>query len=778
MIITKSQLQKWVKIPENIYEITNEHITEVDSYIENYVKASGIVTGKVLTKEKHPNADTLSLTTVDVGDGEIKNIVCGASNVAAGQYVVVALVGAVLPGDFMIKDAVIRGVASHGMICSLSELHVKDIPEEYQNGIFFFPEPVELGINALDALNMNGFVMELDLTPNSGHLLSTLGYAYDIAAITNQKITLPTYQVEEIEKVNPLQVKIEDNGATRYYARMAEVKVKASPWWLQSELIKRGIDPINNVVDISNFIMFEYGTPLHMFDADLFGSENIVIRNAKPNEKVVTLSDHTFELSAQDLVITNGQNPTAVAGVVGLKNSMIVENTTKIIIEAAHFKSERIQATASKIGRTDSSIRFERGVDQSIVKLALETASYLLVKYADAKVYKGISQAETLVMKPHQIILDKKYVNKLLGTKLSLDMIVSLLTRFQFDVKVKNDLIEVVVPLRRPDLKIPADLVEEIGRLYGYNNIKNAPLIDSLSGGKTALDHKETTLRNNLAALGLNEVITYSLIDSKSVHKFNNLGTPYEVLMPLTEDRKVMRQSLLNGLFQTYQYNIARQNKIVNIFEIGSVYSQQEEKKYLSMLLNSKLNYNVWQKDAIGIDFYYVKGLIENLLAKLKISLDYQESHNESLHPYRQAYIINNEKTIGIIGEIHPSLSKDDRAYVIELDLDYILHDSFTNEYLPISKYPNVERDIAFIISKEVTSTSIEQLITQTARKYLVKLELFDVYEGESIPQNHRSLAYRLVFNSKEGTLESSDVEKIMKSVVNRLFHVYKAEIR
>jgi len=778
MIITKTQLEKWVKIPKNIFELTNEHITEVDSYIPNYVEAKGLVTGYVVSRDKHPNADTLSLTKVDVGDGVIRDIVCGASNVKAGQYVIVALVGAVLPGDFVIKDAVIRGQKSEGMICSLEELHVKDIPEEYAGGIFAFPNPVELGKNALEALKFEGFVMELDLTQNAGHLLSTLGYAYDLAAVTGQKITLPKFNVKEVDVLNPMKVSILDDGCTVYHARVAEVTIKPSPWWLQSELIKRGIEPINNVVDISNFVLFEYGTPLHMFDYDHFGSQEVVVRSAHDKEVVESLGDKTYTLSKEDIVITNGTTPMAIGGVVGLKNSMILDTTTKVIIEAAHFIPERIQKTAGKFGRSDSSLRYERGVDQSIVKLALETAAYLLVEYADAKVYKGISTAQSKVLKPHTITFETKYINKILGTRLTTEKIVSILNSLHFETKVKENEVTVKIPLRRPDLKIPADIAEEVGRMYGYNNIKNKSLIDDLAGGKAVEANKETMLRNHLASLGLNEAITYSLIDLKSIHDFNNIGEPYQILMPLTEERMVMRQSLLNGLVKTYQYNVSRQNKVVNIFEIGSVYAKGIEKKYLSILLNSKLNHNLWQKDNSKIDFYDAKGLLENLLSQLKVEVTLKESSNKSLHPYRQGYIIHNENIIGVIGEIHPKLIKDDKVYVIELDLEYLLSLNFVNDYEPVSRFPSVERDIAFVISKDVNILEIEQIIKQTARKYLVSLELFDIYVGEHIKEGHQSLAYRLVFNNKEQTLESSEVDKLMRSVMNRLSHVFKAEIR
>ncbi len=559
---------------------------------------------------------------------------------------------------------------------------------------------------------------------------------------------------------------------------MADVTIKESPWWLQSELIKRGITPINNVVDISNFIMFEYGTPLHMFDADLFGSNEIVVRSAKPKEEIITLTGFKHELSTDDLVITNGSEPTAVAGVIGLANSMVVPETKRVIIEAAHFMPKRIQKTSAKIGRSDSSLRFERGVDQSLVKLAMDTAAYLLVEYADAKIYQGLEFAKSKDIKPINIDLSVSYVNKLLGVKLSKKTIISYLERLDFKVKDNDKHLTVTVPTRRPDIKISADLVEEIGRLYGYNKIANKPILSDLKGGKTVFEQKVSLLRNQLANLGLNEVITYSLLDLKSVHMFNQLGEPYQVLKPITEDRSVMRQSLLNGQYNTYKYNIARQNKEVNIFEIGRVYTKDSETTFLAASINTPVNYNLWQNQNLKVDFYTIKGLLELIFSKFGVSFEYEASNNVSFHPYRQAYIKYDSEIVGILGELHPKLLKEDRVYSFELNLEKILTQESVNNYIPVSRYPSIDRDIAFVVSKSESVFEIEKIIKQTARKYLVSLNLFDVYEGDNIEEGKRSLAYRLVFNSSEQTLESSDVDKVMKSVINRLNYLFKAEIR
>lgn len=779
MIITKSQLEKWVKIPENIYEITNKHIAEVEMFKESHVVATNLVTGHVLTCKKHPNSDHLHITTVDLGKYGIKQIVCGAPNVKAGQYVVVAMVGAILPGDFEIKEAKIRGVESAGMICSLEELGLEHIPDQYADGIFAFQNKVPLGINALEVLKLDGFTMELDLTPNRGDLLSVLGYAYDLAAATGQKITLPKYKVKEIDKENPINVVIKDEGCYKYLSRVCEVTIKPSPWWLQGELIKRGIKPINNVVDISNFILFEYGTPLHIFDYDLFGSDEIVIRSAKPGEEVETLVGSKHKLDENDIVITNGIVPTAIGGVMGLENTKVLPTTKKVIIEAAFFDPKRIKKTSQKLGiRTDSSLRFERQIDYNLVELAMETCAYLLEEYADAKVYRGINKAIKKEVKPVKVEITQKYINKALGTKLRKTTINELLDNLHFSYKEKDGKYQVVIPTRRPDISIDADVLEELLRMRGFDKVQNKPLESSLMGKRTIFDQKIIRLRHMLSNLGLNEVITYSLLKEEWAQTFNNIGETVSVLKPMTEEHKTLRQSLVNGLIDVYKYNTSRQIDEVNIFEIGRVFTKDLEKHYLSVLINSKLSYNLWQKDSTEIDFYTIKGLLEVLFLEFDIHFEYKESNNPLLHPYRQAYILLEDEVVGILGEVHPKVIKQDRVSLFEVDLDKLLVDKSTINYSPVSKYPNITRDIAFVIKSDIPLKEIEFILRQTARKHLVNLELFDVYEGKGIPEGMRSLAYRFVFNSNEKTLEAEDVDKIMRSVQNRLAHEFKAELR
>lgn len=778
MIITTNQLKRYLNVPSDLEIITNQNICETAGYKPSST-ASNIVVGLVETCIAHPNSDHLSITTVNVGKKEILQIVCGAPNVAAGQYVIVAKVGAVLPGNFEIKESSIRGVESFGMICSLQELGFQTVPEKYQNGIFHFPKPKPLGQDGLVALNYDDDILELDLTPNRSDLLSVIGYAYDLAAMTNQTIQLPKYEIKEVFIKNQMVVDITTSGCYEYNARVIEVEIEESPWWMQAELLKRGIKPINNVVDISNIVLFEYGTPLHMFDADTFGSNQILIRDAYKDEEVITLDGEKHLLNQDDVVITNGSKPVALAGVMGLENSMITNQTKRVILEAANFDPSRIRKTAARLNiSTDSSIRFERGVDSNMVRKALDYALYLLMLYARGDIYYGVARKVNKEFMPKVITITPSYINNNLGINLTQDDIRDIFLKYGFEVNEVNNHLEVIVPSRRLDIEIKADLLEEVGRLYGYDNIKAKSLKDNLAGGQTKSDTKQDMIRSYLTNLGFNEIISYSLIRESDVHNYQNIGPIYKVLKPLTEDRKALRQSLINGLLSTYNYNKDRKNENINLFEIGNVYSKGLEQLNLAILLSGSLVNSLWQKKGNEPNFYDLKGILEGLLNKFGLNYELKPTNEvKYFHPNRQANILIDSKVVGKIANIHPKVASKN-VYVLELNLTDLLELEYKNTYEPISKYPNMVRDVAFIIDQAVSLEKIEFIIKQTARKYLINLELFDVYVGENIGQNKRSLAYRLTFNNTVKTLESDDIDKIMSSLRHRLQFELKAEIR
>jgi phenylalanyl-tRNA synthetase beta chain len=513
MVVTQKALENFIKTPQYIEALTNQKITEIESF-EVRADDPFVVVGKVLTRVDHPNSDHLNLTTVDVGHGDILNIVCGAKNVDTGQTVIVAKVGAILPGNFEIKEAVIRGEQSKGMICSLKELGFSDkvIPEAFKDGIYYFNEAFQPGYSGYKALGQVGFKMELGLTPNRGDLLSVLGYAYDLSAMLNMKVQVPKYTFKSSKKHNK-KVTIQSEACSKYMGRVFEnVVIKESPWWIKSLLIDNDIRPINNVVDITNYVLLLMGTPLHTFDAAKFTSDNIMIRQAKDQEKVVTLDGQERTLLASDLVISNGSLPVALAGVMGLENTMVTDKTDTIFLEAALFDPKTVLETSKRLNlRSDSSLRFERGVGYDRVALGLDLATQLLIDLADATLI-GETVSDERPVDKKVVATSINNINAALGLMLSKDEIINYLMRLRFEVVLSNeDDITCIVPYDRYDISIEADIVEEVGRIYGLDLIPSSPLKTSLEG-KLSIEQKKTRqLEHLLTSLGFQQVITYSL---------------------------------------------------------------------------------------------------------------------------------------------------------------------------------------------------------------------------------------------------------------------------
>ena len=784
MKILENMLNKWIDIPENILEITNQKIIEVESF-EPLNPATNLLIGKVLTCIDHPNSDHLHLTTVDLGD-KVEQIVCGAPNVAAGQYVVVAQVGTVLPGNFKIKEAKIRGIESRGMICSLKELGIDDksLPVELREGIYHFDKEMPIGDSALTHLYQDGFVMELGLTPNRGDLLSVLGFAYDVASMTGQKVKEKNVRIPEIEEKNPYKIEINSRGCGRYYARyVKDLKVKPSPWWLRSALLANDIKPINNIVDISNYVLLEYGTPLHMFDAKKIGSKTILVRDAIDQEKVVTLDDCERTLTKDDLVITNGEQTIAVAGVMGLAKTMITEDTTEVLIEAAYFEPKRIQHTSKRLNlRSDSSLRFERGVDDNRVLSGLERATELLIELADAKVTSGISSAIHHEIKNPGIIVDKNYFNQSLGITLDEKTLLSFFDAYQYEVNIEENTYIIKAPSYRKDILIKADLLEEIARMYGLDNIPMKSVDSPAIGKRTFKQKRIKSLRHQLSDLGLTEVITYSLLAPKDVSLYRNIGEPVSVLLPLSEDKKTLRQSLVNGLIDVISYNQSRQHKDVFIFEIGHCFAKDVEDTYLGIAVSGTWMENKWKKEKVKTDFYFLKGLIEQTFQTIGITFTYEETQEmSSYHPYRQAKVVYKNQAIGYLAELHPNLAKEkdiEQTFVFEINLKSLLGQTYEVDYQMVSKYPYVTRDLAIVIKEDIPAQHILELIKQTVRKQVVSVDIFDIYQGSHIEQGKKSIAFSITFNDDSKTLLSEDVDQLMKKIMKRLQFEYQAESR
>lgn len=779
MKILESNLNNFIKSPKNILDITNNHIAEVESY-KKYIDINNLKVGLVKSVEKHENADTLFVTKVDLGE-KVEQIVCGAKNVKEGQYVIVATEGAILPGDFLIKPTKLRGVESNGMICSLEELgfNEENIEEKYKDGIFYFNEPKEIGSNPISHLYLDGYIMELDLTPNRNDLLSHYGFARDLAAVLKTNITLPKFDIKESNQTNPLTVNIESKNTNSYYARYFDnIEIKDSPLWLKGFLEAMGTSPINNVVDITNYILFTYGIPMHAFDALKFNSNEIVVKDNNKKQEVLTLDDSKITIEKDEILITNGKDIMALGGIMGLDNSKVDDNTKEIILEVASFDPLTIRETSKKLNlRSDSSLRFERGIDESIMMTALNHATHLLEKYASATTYKGIAKDIEKTYENETVKINLNEIKEKIGKDIKIEEIIEILKHLNYSInKIDNLNYEVVAPTYRRDIKIAEDVLEEVLRIYGMDKVKTKSLINTSSKGLTNKQKNIRTLRSYLSNIGFHEVVTYSLMEKENVKLFNDIGEELTVLKPMSSERTTLRQSVINGLIKTYNYNKARKNKHINLFEIGNVYAKDVEEKVLSILLSESLTYNNLKDYNIKIDFYYLSGILKNIFNLLSVDYKLEASTKNSLHPYQQANIIVNNNVVGFIGKLHPKEYKDD-IFVLEINLDKIKKPN-KFKYESLTKYPNVFRDIAFIIDDNIKIDEIIEKIKQTGTKTLINVELFDVYKGKGIKEGYKSLAFNLTFNDKEKTLSSEDVEKLVGRIIKRFKHEYNIEVR
>lgn len=784
----------WLKQFVDIDDMTIEELENLFSYKlceveEAYQLANseGLTIGYVKECIEHPDSDHLHVCQVEVRPGEVSQIVCGAPNVRTGVKVIVANPGCVLPGDFKIKPSKIRGVESNGMLCSFQELGIPDkyIEEEFKNGIYLLDEDAPVGVNPLEYLKLNDFVFDLAITPNRADLLSMVGVAYDVASAIGKEVYQPTIKIKDSKRKNPVSVKIDTDKAYQYHARyIGNVKVGPSPWWLKQRLIAAGIRPINNVVDISNYVLMEYGQPLHTFDADKLGN-NIVVRLAHEKEELLTLDNIKRELNENDIVITNGKEAVCLGGVMGGLSTEVDENTKNIILEAAEFDPISVRKTSSRIGlKSESSYRFERKIDSLRVTTALDRAAMLLQDLAYGEVYDGVSSVINREFKPLNIKVSLEKIDSYLGVNLNSEEINNILDNLDFEYQFDGQNYNVNIPSRRIDYDDNyQDLIEDIARMYGYDNI---PLTIPKTSDAGALNNRqafERKIKRTLSSLGLNEVINYSLVSKEKAYNFNYFGDEAtKVLMPITEDREYMRLSLLPSLIDNVLYNKARKNNNLKFFEVSKVYGKDSERTLVSgILLDEYMNIG-WQKSSLKVDFYLVKGILEELFRRNNIEVKYVAEEVNNLHPKKTAKIYSGDVCLGFIGELHPNIEHQNglkNVFVFELDFDQLLAlSSNKNNYHLFSKYPSIERDLAIVVNKEVLASDIANLIRHTAKSLLVSLELFDVYESENIGLENKQLAYKLKFADTNKTLETNDVDRIIKSIINRLGHDFNATLR
>ncbi|PZI00542.1 phenylalanine--tRNA ligase subunit beta [Staphylococcus aureus] len=788
MLISNEWLKQYVTIDDSVSDLA-ERITrtgiEVDDLIDYTKDIKNLVVGFVKSKEKHPDADKLNVCQVDIGEDEPVQIVCGAPNVDAGQYVIVAKVGGRLPGGIKIKRAKLRGERSEGMICSLQEIGISSnyIPKSFESGIYVFSESQVPGTDALQALYLDDQVMEFDLTPNRADALSMIGTAYEVAALYNTKMTKPETTSNELELSanDELTVTIENEDKVPYYsARVVhDVTIEPSPIWMQARLIKAGIRPINNVVDISNYVLLEYGQPLHMFDQDAIGSQQIVVRQANEGEKMTTLDDTERELLTSDIVITNGQTPIALAGVMGGDFSEVKEQTSNIVIEGAIFDPVSIRHTSRRLNlRSESSSRFEKGIATEFVDEAVDRACYLLQTYANGKVLKDrVSSGELgAFITPIDITADK--INRTIGFDLSQNDIVTIFNQLGFDTEINDDVITVLVPSRRKDITIKEDLIEEVARIYGYDDIPSTlPVFDKVTSGQlTDRQYKTRMVKEVLEGAGLDQAITYSLVSKEDATAFSmQQRQTIDLLMPMSEAHASLRQSLLPHLIEAASYNVARKNKDVKLFEIGNVFFANgegelpDQVEYLSGILTGDYVVNQWQGKKETVDFYLAKGVVDRVSEKLNLEFSYRRADIDGLHPGRTAEILLENKVVGFIGELHPTLAADNdlkRTYVFELNFDALMAVSvgYIN-YQPIPRFPGMSRDIALEVDQNIPAADLLSTIHAHGGNILKDTLVFDVYQGEHLEKGKKSIAIRLNYLDTEETLTDERVSKVQAEI-------------
>ena len=797
MLVSYNWLKQYTNVEDNANALA-EKITrggiEVEGVEYLAEEISNVVVGYVVSKEKHPDAEKLNVCQVNVGEEENLQIVCGAPNVDAGQYVIVAKVGAKLPG-IKIKKAKLRGVESQGMICSLAELGLSKsvVPKNYQEGIYVFETEQELGSDVVEVLGLNDYILDLSITPNRADALSMRGLTYELGALYNNKVNFNDVEKEENYEATSLQVAVESDSCRNYVGQIVKnVEVKSSPLWLQTRLMNSGIRPINNIVDITNYVLLEFGQPMHAFDKDLVG-DRIVVRDAKEGEVLETLDGEERKLQTTDLVITDGTRAIALGGVMGGKNTEVSEETKNIILESAYFNPTSVRRTSATHGlRSDSSARFEKGIDPNMQKAALARAVELILELCPNAV---VESSVGVVNKEEEKVVEitTSYINNYLGITLSTEEIAAILEGLSFTVEVTGENLVVKVPTRRPDISIKQDLVEEVIRIYGYDNLASTlpKFSKTTRGGLTYSQRMVRDLRAVYASLGFNDTINYSLVSEEEATGYTlENHNKVRLLMPMTETHSTLRQSLVPGLLNTVQYNVARKQKDLKLLEIGRVFFgsgddniQPKETLYLSAALTGEERVTKWLKESSSLDFFAAKGYLEVVFERLGLDekVTYRKSTLEGMHPGRFAEVYLGEKRIGFIGEVHPRVADKlglNTTYVFEINLDEVISESKVKpKYEEVTKYPEITRDIAMLVDVKDEYQNIYNVIESVNSKLITKVELFDLYVGAELLVGKKSLALTITYSDKQKTLTDEEVTAVHDKVLSALTE-YGAIIR
>lgn len=797
MDVPMSWLKEYAKVTAPIGEFV-EDITMTGSKVEGVTVMGGelknIVTGRINSIVKHPDADKLVVCKIDVGSGKELTIVTGAPNVKEGDYVPVALDNSVIAGGKEIHTGSLRGVESEGMLCSIEELGCDrhDFPEAPEYGIYIFPEPVELGKDVVDVMDLKDEVVEYEITSNRPDCFSILGIAREAAATYKLPFLYPEIKVkEEAEGRTEDLISVDIMNPTlcpRYVARAVKnVKIGPSPRWMRKRLRAAGVRPINNIVDITNYVMLEMGQPMHAFDVDTIKDRHIIVRNAKEGETITTLDGQVRNLDPSMLVISDPEKAVAIAGVMGGENSMISESAEAVLFESANFEGSNVRITAKKVGlRTDASSKFEKGLDPNLALEAVNRAAQLVEELGCGQIVPGIVDCYPNKRESWELSYSPEWINKFLGTDISEEEMQRTFERLEMKVDPVQH--KVVVPTFRPDLEAQADLAEEVARFYGYDKIQPTLASGTPTVGKKTYSQNITTLvKDTMIAEGLCEAMTYSFESPKVFDKLlipadSPLRRTVTISNPLGEDFSVMRTVSINGILNSLSTNYNRRNESAGLFEVAKVYLPKslpltelpDEVPTLTVGMYGKM------------DFYDLKGIVEHLMSVLGIGdkAEYEAETDLSwMHPGRTASVTINGKKVGYLGELHPAVAKNyeigTKAYLAVLNMEELIDASnLVSVYQPLPKFPAITRDIAMLVKEDVTVKQIADEIRKNGGAYLESATLFDVYQGEQIEAGYKSVAYSISFRSADRTLADTDVAEAMQAILDGLAKELGAQLR
>ncbi len=791
MKISENWLRTWVN-PAIDSEKLSDQLTmlglEVDDLSPAAKPFTGVVVGEVLTVEQHPDADRLRVTTVNIGSGEPLQIVCGAPNVRAGMKAPVATIGAVLPGDFKIKKGKLRGIESQGMLCGASEIDLEDKID----GLLELPNDAPVGVNIREYLDLDDNVIDISITPNRGDCFSIRGIAREIGVINQLPVTAPEIQEVAATIADEKKVVVSTEGCPRYLGRVIKnVNTKApTPEWMERALARSGIRQHSILVDITNYVLIELGQPLHAFDGGKVQGA-VHVRQATAGEKLVLLNEQEVELNEKVMVIADDEKALAIAGIMGGLSSSVTDATTEIFLESAFFAPLHIAGRARSFGlHTDASQRYERGVDFELPVIAMHRASQLIAELAGGE-FGPITVAENPAVLPRReaIELEQAQVDQLLGYKVESDFITDALTRLGCEVTVKAEgQWSVVPPSHRYDMAIYQDLIEEVARIHGYDNIQiSLPVID-VKLAKYQDQFEVAQLRQTAVTLGYQEAISFSFADLKLEKQLNPAVNPLALANPISSDLAVMRSTLLSSLIPCVQYNVNRQQNRVRFFELGlrfdyqdaaSIHDLKQIPTFALIATGSRINES-WHGKPQPMDFFDFKGDVEEILAAARLNVEYVRSERAWLHPGQSAEIMVNGQSIGYLGRLHPSLEDElDLAttWVAELDQKAVLQ-TYVSNFTELSRFPSVRRDIALLISDKINVSEIQRLIEKTGGELLESNWLFDVYTGQGVEEGKRSLAFALLWQHPTRTLEDAEIKSGMDNILQVLENTYQATLR